>query len=296
MTQWYNTPQPNGQSGHWATQGDGSLIWVDGANGQSNYKGQGGATPAGTAGYWKPQGDGSSLIWVDNPSAQANPTGQGTPPVAGQNGHWYYNADGSIVWQDDTSQQGSYKGQGTGVAPPGHWQNQADGSLIYVYDNGMGGSGPGAPPPATGAPAPPPPVTYDPPAGGPTYTPGFVFGKGVIPGQGDNYQRQWFDVGPSGSTEALNNTYYNDPSNWGFAWDKVVNQFGGQVGNDFYKFLQGFSNIAKGDYQNSVPYDPNLNVASFLDQYAPQIKGVYDLLPSSQTHGGTGPLAGRSTY
>jgi hypothetical protein len=157
----------------------------------------------------------------------------------------------------------------------------------------------GAPPSGRGPEGgyPLPPVSYDPRGGGPTYTPGISFGQGVIPGHGDTYQRQWFDVGPSGSTEGLNQAYYNDPGNWNYAWDKVLNQFGGQQGGDFYKFLQGFSNTARGDYQNSVPYDPNLNVANFLDQYAPQIAGVYKLQPSSQTHGGGSmALAGRATY
>lgn len=169
------------------------------------------------------------------------------------------------------------------------------------YEDVTGKSSADAPPvvaPTTPAPAAPaPPVSYDPKGGGPTYTPGIAFGAGTIPGHGDNYQRQWFDVGPSGSTEGLNQAYYNDPGNWNYAWDKVLNQFGGQQGGDFYKFLQGFSNTARGDYQNSVPYDPNLNVSNFLDQYAPQIAGVYKLLPSSQTHGsGAFGLAGRATY
>lgn len=180
------------------------------------------------------------------------------------------------------------------------------GGVTYTWDTRTGkyvdpagrttadNNAPGTPAPD---PAPPPPPSYDPPTGGPTYTPGISFGAGVIPGHGDTYQRQWFDVGPSGSTEGLNQTYYNDPSNWGYAWDKVLNQFGGQVGGDFYKFLQGFSGTARGDFQNSVPYDPNLNVANFLDQYAPQIAGVYKLLPSAQTHGsGAMGLAGRATY
>lgn len=216
-----------------------------------------------------------------------------TPHIDGQGGHWYYPGDGSAIWQADTSAQGNYKGQGTGAAPTGSWQTQPDGSMVYVYANGMGGSGPGAPSQATGA---PPPVSYDPANGGPTYTPGIVLGKGVIPGQGENYQRNWFDVGPSASTEGLNQTYYDTPGNWGDAWNKVLNQFGGQVGGDFYKFLSGFSGTAKGDFQNSIPYDPNLHVANFLDQYGPQIKGVYDLLPSTQKYGGLGPIAGRSTY
>jgi hypothetical protein len=164
-------------------------------------------------------------------------------------------------------------------------QGRASGDVV--------GPPPTPPPPA----APAPPVSYDPQGGGATYTPGISFGAGTLPGHGENYQRQWFDVGPSGSTEGLNQTYYDDPGNWGYAWDKVLNHFGGQVGGDFYKFLQGFSNTARGDFQNSVPYDPTLHVANFLDQYAPQIAGVYKLQPSAQTHGGGSMgLAGRATY
>jgi hypothetical protein len=199
-------------------------------------------------------------------------------------------------------------GGGTGGAPsgntytanpatglPGGTGGQAPGPVVLPANPGPGGPGGIAPPPPP--PAPPPPVSYDPQGGGPTYTPGISFGQGTLPGHGENYQRQWFDVGPNGSTEGLNQTYYDDPGNWGYAWDKVLNQFGGQVGGDFYKFLQGFSNTARGDFQNTVPYDPNLHVANFLDQYAPQIAGVYKLQPSAQTHGGGSMgLAGRATY
>jgi hypothetical protein len=147
----------------------------------------------------------------------------------------------------------------------------------------------------------PAPTSYDPPAGGPTYTPGIVFGQGQLPGKnpaGGEYQRNWFDVGPSGDSEALNQTYYNDPNNWGFAWDKVVNQFGGMQGGDFNKWLSAFGSKARNDYQNTVPYaGGSLNVADFLDQYAPQVKGVYDLMPgSSKGRGGAMPLAGRTNY
>jgi hypothetical protein len=146
-------------------------------------------------------------------------------------------------------------------------------------------------------PPPPAPVSNDPKGAAPTYTPGISFGAGVIPGHGDDYQRQWFDTGSGQPAGEVNTQFYNDPGNWGYAWDKVLNHFGGQVGGDFYKFLQGFSNTARGDFQNSVPYDPNLNVANFLDQYAPQIAGVYKLQPSAQTHGsGAFGLAGRATY
>jgi len=229
-------------------------------------------------------------------------TGQQVP---GQNGHWYYPGDGTAIWVPDTSAAGNYKGQGTGAQQPGHWAPDPNNpnAMIYVLDSGMGGSGPGAPAPATGGPTPPPPPSNNPAGGGhPTYTPGISFGAGVIPGQGDNYQRQWFNIGPNAgvgaanSNEGLNQTYYDDPGNWNYAWDKVLNQFGGVPGGDFYKFLQSFSNTARGDFQNTVPYDPNLHVANFLDQYAPQIKGVFGLLPSSQAHGGTGGTAGRSTY
>jgi hypothetical protein len=149
------------------------------------------------------------------------------------------------------------------------------------------------PPPAPPAPV----VSYDPKADGATYTPGISFGQGVIPGHGDDYQRQWFDTGANGNHEGLGMTFYNQPENWNYAWNKVLNQFGGQVGGDFYKFLQGFSNTAKGDLATASSYDPNLYVANFLDQYAPQIAGVYKLQPSAQTHGGGSMgLAGRATY
>lgn len=181
------------------------------------------------------------------------------------------------------------------------------GGITYTWDTRTGryvdpagrtttdNQAPQLPAPAPTTPA--PPVSYDPRGGGATYTPGIAFGAGTIPGHGDTYQRRWFDVGPSGGTEGLNQAYYDDPGNWNYAWDKVLNQFGGQPGGDFYKFLQGFSGTARGDFQNSVPYDPNLHVANFLDQYAPQIMGVYKLQPSAQTHGGgASGLAGRATY
>lgn len=191
-------------------------------------------------------------------------------------------------------------GGGTGANP------SPPGGMPYVPSPP---SGPGTGGGIGGGPV--PPGSTDPLGGGPTYTPGISFGAGIIPGQGTTqrtgagggattttpYQRSWFDVGPGSGTEGLNQAYYNDPGNWGYAWDKVLNQFGGQVGGDFYKFLQGFSNTARGDFQNSVPYNPNLNVADFLDQYAPQIAGVYKLQPSAQTHGsGAFGLAGRATY
>lgn len=196
--------------------------------------------------------------------------------VNGQGGEWTPDGQGGYYWRP-------YAG------------SSADPNKTIWY--GPNANYPGANPTAPTTPTTPTgPPSYDPPTGGPTYTPGIAFGAGTIPGQGENYQRQWFDVGPSGSTEGLNQTYYDDPSNWNYAWDKVLNQFGGTVGGDFYKFLQGFSNTARGDFQNTVPYDPTLHVANFLDQYAPQIAGVYKLMPSTQTHGGTGGIAGRSTY
>jgi hypothetical protein len=198
--------------------------------------------------------------------------------VNGQGGQWVAGPAGTMIWQP-------YPG------------SSADPQKTIWY--GPNANYPGAAPVTapTIPPAPADPPSYDPQGGGPTYTPGISFGQGTLPGHGDTYQRQWFDVGPSGSTEGLNQTYYDDPSNWNYAWDKVLSQFGGQQGGDFYKFLQGFSNTAKGDFQNSVPYDPNLHVANFLDQYAPQIAGVYKLQPSAQTHGGGSMgLAGRATY
>lgn len=124
----------------------------------------------------------------------------------------------------------------------------------------------------------------DPAGGGPSFTPGINFGTGVLPGQGQNgqqYQRQWFDVGGDPNNESLNNIYYN--SNWDEAWDKVLNQFGGMPGSDFYDFLQGFSQKAQTEYNNLAPYGgAGINVADFIDAYAPQIKGVYDLIPGSR--------------
>lgn len=142
---------------------------------------------------------------------------------------------------------------------------------------------------------PAPPVveqpSMDPPAGGPTFTPGINFGSGALPGQGQSgqpYHRSWFDVGGDPKNESLNNIYYN--SNWDEAWDKVLNQFGGMPGSDFYDFLQGFSQKAQTEYNNLAPYGgADINVADFIDAYAPQIKGVYDLLPgSSKGRRGTG--------
>jgi hypothetical protein len=156
---------------------------------------------------------------------------------------------------------------------------------------------PGQQGPAVAGPAAPCARLERPQGGRPDLHAGHLFRAGVIPGHGDDYQRQWFDTGSGQPAGEVNTQFYNDPGNWGYAWDKVLNHFGGQVGGDFYKFLQGFSNTARGDFQNSVPYDPNLNVANFLDQYAPQIAGVYKLQPSAQTHGGGAfGLAGRATY
>lgn len=135
------------------------------------------------------------------------------------------------------------------------------------------------------------PRSMDPPGGGPTFTPGINFGSGVLPGQGQGgqpYHRGWFDVGGDPKNESLNNIYYN--SNWDEAWDKVLNQFGGMPGSDFYDFLQGFSQKAQTEYNNLAPYGgAGINVADFIDAYAPQIKGVYDLLPGiSKGRRGTG--------
>lgn len=188
-----------------------------------------------------------------------------------------------------------------GVALPSR-DTQPGPEPVFTTPNGSGQPATDPDPISLPIPAtPPPPPSYDPPAGGPTYTPGMVFGQGQLPGKnpsGGEYQRNWFDVGPDSSTEALNNTYYNDPNNWQFAWDKVVNQFGGMPGGDFNKWLSNFSTQGRADFQNTVPYAKGtLNVSDFLDRYAPQIKGVYDLLPGqAKGRGGAMPLAGRSNY
>lgn len=202
---------------------------------------------------------------------------------------------------------------------------RAAGGWSYVDEEA--GPSPATPPdtPPTPGVAPPPPLlpqpdlraiagpdrpnSNDPANGGPGFTPGISFGQGQIPGsstvvnQADRttttapYHRQWFDVGGDPAKESLNIAYYNDPANWNFAWGKVLNQFGGSQGGNFHDWLQGFSSQARADYQNAVPYDPNLNVADFLDAYAPQLRGVYDLIPSGQKGiGGRIPSAGRSLY
>ena len=146
------------------------------------------------------------------------------------------------------------------------------------------------------------PPSYDPTTGanGPTFTPGINFGVGVIPGQGmggNPYRRQWFDVGPSAEKETLSNTYWNDPSNWDAAWQKVVNQFGGVPGSSYSNFLADWANTGKKEFEGVQPYDPNINVADFIDQYAPQLQGVFGLLsPRNRGQAGGFLPRSRATY
>lgn len=180
--------------------------------------------------------------------------------------------------------------------------------------NALGGGGTGG----TGgtvtgnplAPA-PAPVSYD-PVGGPntpTFTPGIVFGQGVLPGQGragnalagvpgQPYQRQWFDVGGDPAKEELNQAFYNDPNNFNLAWDKALGALGIMPGSSYGNFFSNFAPKAKNDFNNMAPYGGDkINVADFIDAYAPQVKGVYDLLsPQARGVGGRLFTAGRATY
>lgn len=80
-----------------------------------------------------PGSDGKPVSGVS--SNAGDYAGRGAPAVDGQGGHWQYPGDGTAIWVPDasTSQQGSYKGQGT-PATNGHWQTQGDGSAIWVPD------------------------------------------------------------------------------------------------------------------------------------------------------------------
>ena len=157
---------------------------------------------------------------------------------------------------------GGTNGQG------GRWEYTPDGHMVWVQDT-------------------------------PTFTPGINFGAGVLPGQNPNgtpYQRQWFELGNDPTQESLNHTFYDDPSNFGLAWQKVLNEFGGMPGSDFYEFLQGFSGTAQKEFNNLAPYGgDDIHVADFIDAYAPQLKGVYDLIPGARKNQRLG-LGGRANY
>lgn len=167
---------------------------------------------------------------------------------------------------------------------------------------GTPGGGPILAPPPEAPPSPPPPPSYDPIGGAnaPTFTPGIVFGQGVIPGQGQGgspYQRQWFDVGGDPHKETVNNAFYNNPSNWDVAWQKAINQFGGTPGSAYGDFLNSWSTTGQREFNNIAPYDPNVNVADFIDAYAPQLKGVFGLM-SPANRGQRGSVTGfdRAAY
>jgi hypothetical protein len=207
----------------------------------------------------------------------------------------------------------------TGGYQPLEWTDPATGKTYYLqtgqyYDLwGNKYTGPtGAP-----APAPPPLPTTDPyggstagaqtgydPIGGPntpTFAPGIVFGQGTLPGQGQGgtpYQRQWFDIGGDPSKTGLNQAFYNDPNNFNLAWDKALNSLGIMPGSSYGNFFSNFAPKAKNDFNNMAPYGGDkVNVADFIDAYAPQVKGVYDLLsPQSRGVGGRLFTAGRATY
>lgn len=156
--------------------------------------------------------------------------------------------------------------------------------------NGMAGHQDPAPPPD------PQPLLPNPTA--PQYTPGMNFGSGQIAGgkraDGSEYQRTWFQSGPD-KTDKLNDIYYD--KNFDDAFQLAMNQFGGSYGSDYAKFMGGYAGNAKRDYQNSVAYDPSLHVSNFLDEYAPQIKGLWDLM-GSQGRGqrNSAGIAGRAMY
>lgn len=244
---------------------------------------------------WRQNADGSWVRWDGSgwrpPDAQHAPPR--TPGVVGTNPTEYSDKQGSRWSIDANGQHWRWTGSNWIASDP---------SPDYAPTPAPAPAPVTPPPPPIPAPAPAPAPPSREPIGGanaPTFTPGMVFGQGQIPGWGgsrDAYQRQWFDVGSG--TESLDTQFYNDPNNWQYAWDKVVNQFGGMPGGDFNKFLSGFSGKARNEFQNASNYtNANLNVADFLDQYAPQLKGVYDLLPGqSKGRGGAMPLAGRSNY
>jgi hypothetical protein len=191
----------------------------------------------------------------------------------------------------------------TGGLQPLEWTDPATGKTYYLqsgqYFDLYGNKYTGPPAPPVNSPTP----SYD-PVGSPntpTFTPGIVFGGGALPGQGQGgqpYQRQWFDVGGDPTKEGLNQTFYNDPNNFNLAWDKALNSLGIMPGSSYGNFFSNFAPKAKNDYNNMAPYGGDkVNVADFIDAYAPQVKGVYDLLsPQSRGVGGRLFTAGRATY
>ena len=91
-----------------------------------------------------------------------------------------------------------------------------------------------------------------------------------------------FNLGAKGPE--LGNIYYNAPGNWDVAWNQVLNQFGGQVGSNPYRYLQGMGGKARADFGNRLADNPMLNVSDFLNEYVP---GLGDLF-NSQTSANKG--------
>lgn len=173
----------------------------------------------------------------------------------GVNGHWYYPGDGTAIWQPDTSQQGSYKGQGSGAPMPGHWETRGN-TAVWVADNGQGGSGPGAPAPATGAPAPPP--------------------------DWRTQQAWWGSLYP---TDPLQRTAYDlDPN---FAWSTMVNHSGVNSWSPEYDWLRGqqgrdYAMYADQNTRANGTPQGNMTFADWIEQNAPTFHQQYQMLPSSQ--------------
>ena len=88
-----------------------------------------------------------------------------------------------------------------------------------------------------------------------------------------------FNLGAKGAN--LGNIYYNTPSNWDVAWNQVLQQFGGQVGSNPYKWLQGMSGKARADYGNKLADNPTLNVGDFLNSYIPGMGDLYNSATAS---------------
>lgn len=206
----------------------------------------------------------------------------------GVNGHWYYPGDGTAIWVTDTSQQGNYQGQGSGRAAPGHWQDNGQGAWVWVADNGMGGSGPGAPPPATGAPK--PPDTPDPyPALDMTWRNNDQYSVyGRLHGQGSYFQ------GANGQPlDTSQQLFYQTGEGQHPAYQRFMGEEADP--NSYYsRWLGSQEGRVEGAFKNASVADPNLQRTYFYDAQAKGLNSTFANLPGwQQGYNAPGGFAGR---
>ena len=101
-----------------------------------------------------------------------------------------------------------------------------------------------------------------------------------------------FDLGAS---DFGGDAFYNTPSNFGYAWQQVLNQLGGNPSGNYYKFLQNWAPQARAQLGVATAANPNLRIQDFFNSYAPGLSAQYGLL-SPQDRGENSRLAGRPRF